>query len=89
MARVAGINIPDNKHAEILLTYVYGIGKTTAKNICLKVGIEPSIKIADLNEEELESGQETTESENSSGPKTAEIPALQSYSSPTESKEPS
>ena len=54
MARVAGINIPDNKHAEISLTYVYGIGKTTAKNICLKVGIEPSIKIADLNEEELE-----------------------------------
>ena len=42
-----------------------------------------------LNEKELESGQETTESENSSGPKTAEIPALQSYSSPTESKEPS
>ena len=42
-----------------------------------------------LNEKELESGQETTEPENSSGPKTAEIPALQSYSSPTESKEPS
>jgi len=40
-----------------------------------------------LNEEELESGHETTESENSSGPQTAEIPALQSYSSPTESKE--
>ena len=33
MARVAGINIPDNKHAEISLTYVYGIGKTRAKNI--------------------------------------------------------
>ena len=34
MARVAGINIPDNKHAEISLTYVYGIGKTRAKDIC-------------------------------------------------------
>ena len=54
MARVAGINIPDNKHAEISLTYVYGIGKTRAKDICLKAGIEPSTKIADLNEEQLE-----------------------------------
>ena len=54
MARVAGVNIPDNKHAEISLTYVYGIGKTRAKDICLKAGIEPSTKIADLNEEQLE-----------------------------------
>ena len=44
MARVAGINIPDNKHAEISLTYVYGIGKTRGKDICIKVGIEPSTK---------------------------------------------
>ena len=34
MARVAGVNIPDNKHAEISLTYVYGIGKTRAQSIC-------------------------------------------------------
>ena len=54
MARVAGINIPDNKHAEISLTYVFGIGKTRAKDICLKVGIEHSTKIANLNEEQLE-----------------------------------
>ena len=54
MARVAGINIPDNKHAEVSLTYVYGIGKTRAKNICLKVGLDPATKVSDLNEEQLE-----------------------------------
>ena len=37
MARVAGINIPDNKHAEVSLTYVYGIGKTRAKSICKNI----------------------------------------------------
>ena len=54
MARVAGINIPDNKHAEVSLTYVYGIGRTRAKNICQKIGLEPSTKISDLNEDQLE-----------------------------------
>jgi len=54
MARVAGINIPDNKHAEISLTYVYGIGKTRAKDICTIVGVDPSTKIADLSEDQLE-----------------------------------
>tara|TARA_Y100001949_G_C15943960_1_gene311504 strand:+ start:172 stop:528 length:357 start_codon:yes stop_codon:yes gene_type:complete len=55
MARVAGINIPDNKHTEIALTYIYGIGKTRALSICSNTGISPSSKIADLNETELES----------------------------------
>ena len=55
MARVAGINIPDNKHAEVSLTYVYGIGRERAKIICQKIGVEPSTKISDLNEEQLES----------------------------------
>ena len=45
MARVAGINIPDNKHAEVSLTYIFGIGKTRALNICSKVGISPSTNI--------------------------------------------
>ncbi len=54
MARVAGINIPDNKHAEISLTYVYGIGKTRAKDICSIIGVNPSTKIADLSEDQLE-----------------------------------
>ena len=54
MARVAGINIPDNKHAEISLTYIFGIGKTRALDICSKTGISPSTKIGDLKEDELE-----------------------------------
>ena len=51
MARVAGINIPDNKHAEISLTYIFGIGKTRALDICSKTGISPSTKIGDLKED--------------------------------------
>ena len=54
MARVAGVNIPDNKHAEVSLTYIYGIGKTRALDICSKTGISPSSNIGDLKEEELE-----------------------------------
>ena len=53
MARVAGINIPDDKHTEVSLTYVFGIGKTRALEICSKTGITPSRKIGDLKEEEL------------------------------------
>jgi small subunit ribosomal protein S13 len=54
MARIAGVNIPDNKHAVISLTYVYGVGLPTAKQICKAVGIEESTKIADLSEEKLD-----------------------------------
>jgi len=54
MARVAGINIPDDKHAEVSLTYIFGIGKTRALIICSETGISPSTKIGDLNEEALE-----------------------------------
>jgi small subunit ribosomal protein S13 len=54
MARIAGINIPDHKHAEISLTAIYGIGRQTAKNICAEAGILPSIKIKELSEEQLE-----------------------------------
>jgi small subunit ribosomal protein S13 len=55
MARIAGINIPDHKHAVIALTAIYGIGRQTANNICSQVGIQPSVKIKELNEEQLES----------------------------------
>ena len=54
MARIAGINIPDHKHAVIALTAIYGIGRQTASEICVKVGITPSIKIKELSEEQLE-----------------------------------
>ncbi|MCF6202337.1 MAG: 30S ribosomal protein S13 [Methylococcaceae bacterium] len=54
MARIAGINVADNKHAEIALTAIYGVGRQTARNICNQVKIEPSIKIQDLSEDQLE-----------------------------------
>ena len=54
MARIAGINIPDNKHAVISLTYIYGIGKTTALKICANSGIDPAKKIQDLSGEQLD-----------------------------------
>ncbi|GAA6134213.1 30S ribosomal protein S13 [Oceaniserpentilla sp. 4NH20-0058] len=54
MARIAGVNIPDNKHAVISLTYVFGVGLPTAKQICKAVGIEESTKIADLSDEKLD-----------------------------------
>ncbi len=54
MARIAGINIPDHKHAAIALTAIYGIGRTRAKQICAAVGISPSQKIQELDENMLE-----------------------------------
>jgi small subunit ribosomal protein S13 len=54
MARIAGINIPDHKHAVIALTAIYGVGRQTANEICVKVGITPSVKIRELAEEQLE-----------------------------------
>lgn len=55
MARIAGINIPVHKHADIALTAIFGIGRTTARQICASVGIEPSTKIRELDEAKLES----------------------------------
>jgi small subunit ribosomal protein S13 len=55
MARIAGINVADHKHAEIALTAIYGVGRKTAQNICVEVGISPSSKIKELTEEQLES----------------------------------
>ncbi|ACE84398.1 30S ribosomal protein S13 [Cellvibrio japonicus] len=54
MARIAGVNIPDNKHAVISLTYVYGIGRTTAKQICAATGIAEDTKIGTLSEEQMD-----------------------------------
>lgn len=54
MARIAGINIPDNKHLNIALTYIYGIGRTRALSICNATGLQPDIKVRDLSEEQLD-----------------------------------
>jgi len=54
MARIAGINIPPHKHAEIGLTSIFGIGRNTAQKICVQVGIAYSKKIKDLTDGDLE-----------------------------------
>ena len=54
MARIAGINIPPHKHAEIGLTAIYGIGRHTAQKICDAAGIAYNKKIKDLNDTDLE-----------------------------------
>jgi len=55
MARIAGINIPVNKHTVIALTAIYGIGPTRAQKICEVSSIDPARKVKDLTEVELES----------------------------------
>lgn len=54
MARIAGVNIPDHKHIVIALTSIYGIGKTTSKNLCKAAGIDTATKVSQLSEEKLE-----------------------------------
>ena len=53
MARIAGVNIPDNKHAVISLTYIFGIGRTTSANLAA-VGVAPVTKIKDLSDSQLD-----------------------------------
>ncbi len=55
MARIAGINVADHKHAEVALTAIYGVGRPTAKDICRELNINPATKIKELTEEQLES----------------------------------
>ncbi len=53
MARIAGVDIPRDKHVSIALTYIYGIGRTTARNICQAAGVDPTAKVQDLSPEEV------------------------------------
>ena len=53
MARIAGINIPMNKHVVIGLTHIFGVGRSRAKDICAATGIEPTTKVKDLTEVEV------------------------------------
>ncbi len=54
MARIAGINIPPHQHAEIGLTAIYGIGRTTARKICEATGIDYAKKVKDFTDADLE-----------------------------------
>jgi small subunit ribosomal protein S13 len=53
MARIAGINIPMNKHVVIGLTHIFGVGRSRAKDICVATGINPTTKVKDLTEVEV------------------------------------
>ncbi|MCH7930752.1 MAG: 30S ribosomal protein S13 [Proteobacteria bacterium] len=53
MARIAGVNIPTNKRVEIALTYIYGIGRTKARQICEKAGVTPDRRVNDLADAEV------------------------------------
>lgn len=52
MARIAGVDIPDNKRGEIALTYIFGIGKSSAQKILAKAGVDPDKKVSDWNDDE-------------------------------------
>jgi small subunit ribosomal protein S13 len=53
VARIASVNIPTKKRVEIALTYIHGIGRTSAKGICSRAGVPDERRVADLSEEEL------------------------------------
>lgn len=52
MARIAGVDLPRDKRIDIGLTYIYGIGRPTAKIILEKAGVDPSVRVKDLSEDE-------------------------------------
>jgi small subunit ribosomal protein S13 len=54
MARIAGVNIPDNKHTVIALQAIYGVGATRSAKICSEAGINPETKVRELSEDQLE-----------------------------------
>lgn len=54
MARIAGINLPNQKHVWIALTSIYGIGRTRARDICAASGVTPSTKVKDLTDAEVD-----------------------------------
>ncbi len=54
MARIAGINIPDKKHLTLSLRHIYGIGRVRADAICQQAGIEPGLRVSDLDEAALD-----------------------------------
>jgi small subunit ribosomal protein S13 len=62
MARIAGINIPLNKRAEVGLTYIYGIGRPTANEILREGGVDPNTRVGDLTDDEVVKLREAVES---------------------------
>ena len=63
MARIAGVDLPPRKRAEIGLTYIYGIGRTRAKSLLHRVGVDPNMKIQDMTEEQVNNIRNILEAE--------------------------
>jgi small subunit ribosomal protein S13 len=63
VARIAGVNIPLNKRVEVGLTYIYGMGRSTAREVVQKVGVNPDTKVKDLTEEEVRKLRELIDNE--------------------------
>ena len=53
MARIAGVNLPNQKRLEIGLTYIYGIGQSLSRQVCAELGLDPNTKVRDLTDEEV------------------------------------
>ena len=53
MARISGVDIPREKRLEISLTYIFGVGRTTAQHVCEATGIDPNTRVRDLTDEEV------------------------------------
>lgn len=64
MARIAGVTLPSNKRVEIALTYIYGIGPTTATRILNEAGIDPSVRVKDLDENQATKLRDIIEKKN-------------------------
>jgi small subunit ribosomal protein S13 len=65
MARIAGVDLPPKKRAEIGLTYIYGIGRTRAKSLLHRTGVDPNKKIGDMTEDEVNNIRQILEDEGS------------------------
>ncbi|MDA1265924.1 MAG: 30S ribosomal protein S13 [Planctomycetota bacterium] len=53
MARVVGVDIPNNKRLDIAFTYIFGVGRTTSNKVCAELNFDPAMKVRDLTEEQL------------------------------------
>jgi small subunit ribosomal protein S13 len=67
LARIAGVNIPTDKRVEVGLTYVFGIGRSTAQKLLAEAGVDPNTKVKDLTEDETVKLREAVESLNVEG----------------------
>jgi small subunit ribosomal protein S13 len=54
MPRIVGVDVPPNKRVEIALTYIYGVGNTTAKEVCKELQFKPALRAKDLTEEDIQ-----------------------------------